>query len=72
MWFHNVTTQRHILLSECDSCVHLLLDDMDYLHRNITMMMSDLESVSVGVRTVRRLEEIKKAVNELGVRLQPW
>ena len=51
--------------------MHLLLDDMDYLDRNITVMMEDLESVSVGVRTVRRLEDIKNAVRELGVSCLP-
>ena len=45
---------------------------MDYLDRNITIMMEDLESVSVGVRTVSRLEDIKRAVRELEVSCQPY
>ena len=55
-------------LAECDSCVHLLLDDVDMLDQNITEVSEDLDSVSVGVGAMRRLDRIEEEVATLRVR----
>lgn len=51
--------------SECDNCVHLLVDDVEILEYNVSSMKLELESVSVGVLAVRRLEKINSTVAEL-------
>jgi laminin alpha 3/5 len=50
---------------ECDSCVHLLVDDTEYILGNVSTMIRDLSSISVGVLAVRRLEKINQTVYEL-------
>jgi len=52
-------------LSECDNCVHLLVDDTEVLERNVSVMIRDLNSISVGVLAMRRLERINNTVNQL-------
>ncbi len=54
-------------VSECDSCVHLLLDDVLILDHNITIISKDLDSVSVGVGAMRRLDNINRTVALLRV-----
>ncbi|KAK3091660.1 hypothetical protein FSP39_021617 [Pinctada imbricata] len=50
---------------ECDSCVHILLDDVEVLERNISRLSINLESVSIGVTAFKRLEDINNTVYEL-------
>ncbi|ESO00345.1 hypothetical protein HELRODRAFT_192596 [Helobdella robusta] len=50
---------------ECDSCVQLLLDDIDVLHRNVTQMKHDLTSVSVSVQTIHHLETLDRRYHDL-------
>lgn len=52
----------------CDSCVHILLDDVEALQRSTTNLSTTLESVSVGMSANNRLEEINKAAINLRVR----
>ena len=54
-----------VMHSECDNCVHLLVDDVEILEYNVSSMKLELESVSVGVLAVRRLEKINSTVAEL-------
>lgn len=51
----------------CDNCVHILLDDLDFLQRNMTGVGGNLESVSAGVTALRRLEDINSTVVEYKV-----
>lgn len=55
----------------CDSCVHILLDDVEALQRSTTNLSTTLESVSVGMSANNRLEEINQAAINLRVR-QPF
>lgn len=55
----------------CDSCVHILLDDVEALQRSTTNLSITLESVSVGMSANNRLEEINQAAINLRVR-QPF
>jgi len=50
---------------ECDSCVHLLVDDAELLSHNITTMIQSLENINVGVLAMRRLQRINSTVIEL-------
>ena len=50
---------------ECDSCVHLLVDDVELLEHNITTMVQSLENINVGVLAMRRLNRINVTVIEL-------
>lgn len=50
----------------CDSCVHILLDDVEALQRSTTNLSITLESVSVGMSANNRLEEINQAAINLG------
>lgn len=59
------------LLPACDSCVHILLDDVEALQRSTTNLSTTLESVSVGMSANNRLEEINQAAINLRVR-QPF
>lgn len=52
-------------ISECDNCVHLLVDDTEILERNVSVMIRDLNSISVGVLAMRRLERINNTVFQL-------
>lgn len=54
---------------ECDNCIHLLLDDMEFIDVNVTNMIEELESVSVGQGAIRKLEEFNRTVHELRVRV---
>ncbi|XP_012943161.1 laminin subunit alpha isoform X2 [Aplysia californica] len=40
---------------ECDYCIHLLLDDLDTLHRNVSVVSRQLGEVSVGVGAFNQL-----------------
>ena len=55
--------------AECDSCVHLLLDDVEVMDHSITTISKDLDSVSVGVGAIRRLERINNTVIQLRVNI---
>ena len=57
----------YCLLSECDSCVHLLLDEVEHLDINITEIKKDLKYLSVGVNAIKRLESANRTVYELRV-----
>jgi len=50
---------------ECDSCVHLLVDDVELLEHNISTMVRSLENVNVGVLAMRRLDRINVSVTEI-------
>ena len=54
-------------LTECDSCVNLLIDDIEILDRDITRMILELGNVSTVVLALRRLEQINNTVYELRV-----
>lgn len=54
-WFH----------LECDNCIHLLMDDIEFLDRNVTTMRRELDSISVGILAFQRLEKINRTVAEL-------
>ena len=47
--------------------MNLLIDDVEFLDHNLTLIMKDLDSVSVGVGAMRRLERINNTVYELRV-----
>ena len=49
---------------ECDSCVHLLVDDVELLSHNLTTMILSLENINVGVLAMRRLQRINATVIE--------
>lgn len=53
--------------TECDGCIHLLLDEIDFMEYNLTAMIYELDSVSVGVNTLKRLNKINSTVYELRV-----
>ncbi|KAL3869382.1 hypothetical protein ACJMK2_042067 [Sinanodonta woodiana] len=50
---------------ECDNCIHVLLDDMDYLDRNITIIQRSLKMVSIGVSAMRKIDQINQTSLEL-------
>jgi laminin alpha 3/5 len=50
---------------ECDSCIHILLDEVEDLDSKVTVIMDDLDSVSVGVGAIRRLEAINNTAHNL-------
>ena len=54
-------------LLECDYCIHLLLDDLDVLRRNFSIVERELNQVSVGVGAYNRLSQINNTVAELRV-----
>ena len=56
---------RCVCCVECDSCVHLLVDDVELLEHNVTTMIERLEDVSVGVLAMRRLQRLNASVIEL-------
>ncbi|XP_061192514.1 laminin subunit alpha-like [Saccostrea echinata] len=61
---------RYILVANkgcqaCDNCIHILLDDVEALQRNISGLSTTLESVSVGMTANNRLEEINQAAINL-------
>ena len=45
-------------MTECDSCVHLLVDDVELLERNLSSMVRRLDNINVGVLALRRLHHI--------------
>lgn len=55
------------LYTECDSCVNLLLDDVEILNYNLTIMSHELKNISAGVLALLRLERINNTVHELRV-----
>ena len=57
---------------ECDSCIHLLLDEISYQEYNLTEMIEELRDISVGYLTIRKLQEINSTVYFLRVRLVPF
>jgi len=54
-----------VVVSECDSCVHLLVDDVESLELNLTTMVHRLENINVGVLALRRLQRINVSVVDL-------
>jgi len=50
---------------ECDSCVHLLVDDVELLEHNLTSMVRSLDNINVGVLAMRRLQRINVSVTDL-------
>ena len=54
---------------ECDSCIHLLLDDLGIMDHNVSTIVGELEHVSVGVGAIRRLDQINGTVHQLRVSL---
>ena len=53
--------------TECDYCIHLLLDDLDVLDRNVSTVRRQLADVSVGVAAFNRLAQYNNTVTELRV-----
>ena len=53
--------------AECDYCIHLLLDDLDVLDRNVSTVRRQLADVSVGVAAFNRLAQYNNTVTELRV-----
>ena len=56
-------------MTECDNCVHLLVDDSEELERNLSSTIRELNSISVGVLAMRRLERINSTIAELRPRV---
>lgn len=56
------------MLSECGYCVHLLMDDLDFMDRNVTVSRRTLASVSVGVAAFQKLSDINQTIADLRVR----
>ncbi|KAK7100839.1 laminin subunit alpha-like isoform X2 [Littorina saxatilis] len=54
---------------ECDYCIHLLLDDLDVLDRNVTTVRRQLADVSVGVAAFNRLAQYNNTLIELQPRV---
>lgn len=52
---------------ECDNCVHLLLDDIEELDSNVTIIRKDLNTISVGAWALVRLQKINETVYQLRV-----
>jgi hypothetical protein len=52
---------------ECDTCTHNLLDDMEYLDTDITVVQEGLQTVSIGVEAMRRLDVVNQSVFDLRV-----
>uniref|UniRef100_A0A0B7BNE7 Laminin subunit alpha n=1 Tax=Arion vulgaris TaxID=1028688 RepID=A0A0B7BNE7_9EUPU len=50
---------------ECDYCVHLLLDDLDVLTRNVSVISRQLGEVSIGVGAFNKLSHYNDSVNSL-------
>lgn len=50
---------------ECDSCIHLLIDDIEILDRNVTSMREELENVTMGVQAFKKLESVNISIIEL-------
>ncbi|XP_021350179.1 laminin subunit alpha-like isoform X1 [Mizuhopecten yessoensis] len=46
----------------CDNCVHILLDDLEFMDRNLTSLTGNLATVSVGVTALKRLEAINESI----------
>ncbi|XP_060084833.1 laminin-like protein epi-1 [Ylistrum balloti] len=46
----------------CDNCVHILLDDLEFMDRNLTSLTGNLATVSVGVTAMKRLQAINDSV----------
>ncbi|XP_077867614.1 laminin subunit alpha-5-like, partial [Saccoglossus kowalevskii] len=65
--------ERYVLTEqgcqECDSCVTLLLDEMDVMDYNVSDAIDDLTGVSVGVDAVKRLMKINDTAYELWAKL---
>ncbi|XP_053393780.1 laminin subunit alpha-like isoform X2 [Mercenaria mercenaria] len=51
---------------ECDTCTHNLLDDMEVLDADITDVQSGLQTVSIGVEAMRRLDVVNQTIEALG------
>ena len=66
-WSSNGKNDTVCYFSECDTCVTLLLDDLDILDHNITHAIEDLDSVAVGAGAIRRLERINQTIHDLTV-----
>ena len=56
-----------IVFLECDSCIHILLDELENMDASVTDIMDDLDSVSVGVGAIRRLNYINQTAHDLRV-----
>ncbi|CAL1548003.1 unnamed protein product [Lymnaea stagnalis] len=50
---------------ECDYCVHLLLDDLDFLARNVSVVNRQLREVSIGVGAFNQLNSNNETVGML-------
>ncbi|XP_076440495.1 laminin subunit alpha-like [Babylonia areolata] len=50
---------------ECDYCIHLLLDDLDVLDRNVSTVRRQLADVSVGVAAFNRLGQYNITMSQL-------
>ncbi|XP_071119471.1 laminin subunit alpha-like [Haliotis cracherodii] len=50
---------------ECGYCVHLLMDDLDFMDRNVTVSRRTLASVSVGVAAFQKLSDINQTIADL-------
>ena len=56
-----------LTLSECDYCVHLLIDDLDGLANHVTVVTRTLADVSVGVGAFNQLSHFNETVEMLRV-----
>ncbi len=52
---------------ECDSCIHLLLDDAEFIEYNLDRMILELRNISIGAEAVERLSRINITVHRLRV-----
>ena len=55
------------MVSECESCIHHLLDDMDVLDEDMDKVRDGLATVSIGVEAMKRLERANQSVAAMEV-----
>ena len=55
------------MFSECDNCIHILLDDLEFLDLDIIRSIRNLQNISVGIFALERLNNISNTVEQLRV-----
>lgn len=56
-----------VFFSECDNCVHILIDDVEALDSELGGLTANLAGVSAGVSAHNRLKRINESAIALGV-----
>ena len=53
--------------TECDKCVHILLDDMDAMIGNTSGLIASVENIGLGRAAYNRLDVINRTAHDLAV-----